>query len=202
MILLLCISKTPGFKHLILPHYKPIIGTRRSISMKKIDPLGPLGQKLRILMSEEIAMLDLFCEKEAEINGFIHQCDWRGLSDALKDLAPIGEEIERLDRERHCEYESLREKAGEAENSSFYQVILKLIPDDRDVCGDLYRRLKLAVLKIQGLTLAIDSHVRTISGTIHGILNDFYPHRRGKLYSRGGGERPVEDNAVVINHKL
>jgi hypothetical protein len=145
--------------------------------------------RLYDLMTAEIELLEEFGQREQELKEILHRNDWDSLSNLIKDLAPLTERIDELETRRHEEFAELRRKLGEGPNTGFYHVIVHLPEAERDRYFRLYRRLKMTVLKIQGITWGIDTYIRTVTGTMNQLLNEMFPFRKGTLYGRDGCEK-------------
>ncbi len=161
-----------------------------------------LNVGLQEYMKAELILLERFREAEIELKHCIHSKDWDSLEGGMGRMNALGEELVRVEEARNRAFLDLRDLVGETEHSSFYQVIVHLPVDERETLSELYRSMKFAAVGIQAITYCIDEHVQTINGTMHGILNELFPYRKGNLYSREGKKQEVEDNPMVINHHL
>ena len=161
-----------------------------------------LKEELDQVMEQEIILLELFCKKEEEIKSFILRNEWAGLERVLKEFQPITEEIDLLEKVRNDLFIALKVNLGEKSDAGFYQTIVHFSPVEREKSAELYRKLKRLVLKIQGITWSIDAHVRSVTGMMYKILNEHFPHRKGKIYSRRGSAKSAENCPMVVNKAL
>ena len=154
------------------------------------------------IMSDEIGLLERFCEAENELKRAIVENEWDSIERVIHGMKPIAAELEKVEWTRHDRFTALRNLLGEPEGAGFYQVAVRLPQQERESLADHHRRLKLTVLRIQAIGWTIDTHVRTISLTIHQILDELFPYRRGKIYSRRGDAAPARSNPMILNHSL
>jgi hypothetical protein len=45
-------------------------------------------------------------------------------------------------------------------------------------------------------------YVRILSDSVGRVLEEFLPHRKGRLYSRTGRQRSVGDESVMVDRSL
>lgn len=158
--------------------------------------------RLRTYMKAELALLERFREAEIELKNCIHTKNWDSLEKTMKEMNELAAELNATEDARHRAFIELRDLVGEGETSGFYQVIVHLPFEERESLAELYRAMKFVAVGIQAVTYCIDEHVQTINGTMHQILNELFPHRKGNMYSKQGKRREVEENPMVVNHHL
>ena len=137
--------------------------------------LTEVKRELDSAMEKEVKLLESFGEKEERIRAFIFDNDWSGLERVLKEVEPISEEIDLLEKRRNELFCSLKEALGKGPEEGFYQTIVHFSPEEREKSSLLYRNLKLSVIKIQGITWSIDAHVKSITCLMQKILNEQLP---------------------------
>ena len=164
--------------------------------------INTLSQKLIRHMEEEIALLDSFAKIEESVRLYIRESDWENLNAALLEIEPVSVGIEKAEEQRGAVYTELREALGEPAQAGFYQVAVRLDSDKREQLSALYRTLKLSVIKIQGITWSIDAHVRAVGNTISQVLDELFPHRKGKIYGNTGESRAADSGPILINQSL
>jgi len=153
-------------------------------------------------MAEEILLLEEFGSREDEIRSCISSNNWSRLTETIQNLSPLAEKIEEVEKLRDEAFTSLRRMYGEKKDASFYHVVFHLPEPERDLCVELYRKLKLAAIRIQSITLSIDSYVRTVSGTVRQILEEIFPYQKGKIYSKQGSSVDIQAEPMVLNTSL
>ncbi|MBN2050840.1 MAG: hypothetical protein JW760_10380 [Spirochaetales bacterium] len=158
--------------------------------------------KLLDLMAEEILLLEEFGSREEMVRSCVRQNNWSELNLTIQQLSPLAEKIEAVERLRDEAFTALKTGYGESEDASFYHVVFHLPDRERDISVELYRKLKMAALRIQSITLCIDSYVRTVSGTVRQILEEIFPYQKGKIYSKHGGAMDIQAEPMVLNTSL
>ncbi|MBN1649091.1 MAG: flagellar export chaperone FlgN [Spirochaetales bacterium] len=162
-----------------------------------------LIEKLKECMSEELNILTNFSENEQNLKHNIEKHDWVSLEKTIKQMQPLSERIDLLDKERSDIFRELCGYYGEKENCSFYHIAVYFPHSEREICTSLYQELKIAVIRIQSITWSIDNYVRTVTGTIQQVLNNVYPHRKGNLYcSKGSLKQSTGIDPVLVNQQL
>lgn len=161
-----------------------------------------LANNLIDLMAEETLLLEDFGSREEEIRACISSNNWNDLTLTIQHLSPLAEKIEQVEKTRDEAFSALRSVCGEKEDASFYHVVFHLPERERDISVELYRKLKLAAIRIQSITLSIDSYVRTVSGTVRQILEEIFPYQKGKIYSKHGGSVDSQAEPMVLNTRL
>ena len=132
----------------------------------------------------------------------IHQKDWDGLESVMDEMTELADRLVETEGARHNAFESLRNAVKEDVSASFYQVIVHLQPEERDALADLYRTMKFSVFGIQAVSCCVDDHVRTMNDTMHDVLGELYPHRKGSIYSKSGEKLPNDSNPLLIDQEL
>ena len=117
-------------------------------------------------------------------------------------MTGLADELVETETERHGAFEELKASVGEGRNATFYQVVVHLDHSEREELAELYRMMKFSVFGIQTTTYCMDEHVRTINDTMHDILGEMYPHRKGKMYSRHGAELERGTNPLLVDREL
>ncbi len=153
-------------------------------------------------MKSEFELLESFREDELNLKEVINRKDWDGLDKCIRKMNALSQELSAVEEKRNRAFVDLQDLVGEREDAGFYQVIVHLPPEERETLAELYRAMKLAAVGIRSVTYCIDEHLKTINGTLQGILNELFPHRKGNLYSKQGERKEASGNPMVVNHRL
>lgn len=159
-------------------------------------------ERLVTHMRTECALLTEFHDAETAMKARIHRKDWDGLESVMDQMTGLADRLVETEQSRHSTFEELRASVGEGEEASFYRVIVHLEPAERDTLADLYRTMKFSVFGIQTAASCMDEQVRSMNETMHDILGELYPHRKGSLYSKSGTKRPNDENPLLIDREL
>lgn len=154
------------------------------------------------IMAEEIELIHQYCRMEQQLKEHLFDKNWKNLEKAIEDTDPITSRINELETKRDSLFTEIKKDLGEPETCNFYQVIVHLPQEARDRLGDLYRELKFAVFKLQGITSNIDTYICSMKETMNHFLEGIFPHRKGKLYTKNGTTSHIEADPMIISRHL
>ncbi|MBI9105209.1 MAG: hypothetical protein JEZ04_00600 [Spirochaetales bacterium] len=164
--------------------------------------LDALGMKLAKLMDAETELLNIICFEEEKLQKALRANNWNEMEVVINKLAPVSERMETIEADRDSVYQSMKTKLGKKQSDGFYSVAAHMDGRTREDCLSGYRKLKIALLRMRGLTSGIDQYVRTVGDTSRAVLNEVFPHRKGSIYSSTGSTRPVQSDPMVLNRHL
>ena len=154
-------------------------------------------------------MLERLAERFTEFSGHekrLQRCmlekNWRELELILTGLERAASEITALEEARVRELERLRTEAGLPEGASFYEIIGRFPEPERSACSAAYRALKTEVYITKGVAENIGRYASSATGSLREMLDELYPHRRGKLYTKDGFTKSSRMDALVVNQRL
>jgi len=84
---------------------------------------------------------------------------------------------------------------------SFDQAAERLEGPQRDRLKELARRLKVGVVRVKGSSGLLGYYVRSALQARHQVLEELYPHRKGRLYSRSGRTRSTADESLMLDRQ-
>ena len=156
---------------------------------------------LRLLkyMRVELELLESFRDAEIELKNGINRKDWDGLEQCIRKMKLLSVDLVAVEDSRNHAFVELRDLVGEAPGAGFYQVIVHLPAEEREMLAELYRAMKFAAVSIRSVTYCIDEHLQTVNGTLQQILNELFPYRKGNLYSKQGERREASHNPMIVN---
>jgi len=158
--------------------------------------------KLLDTLSTETLLLEKYRDREEELRIYMKEKDWQGMNQLLERLDLLSNEINSLDQRRDLIFHELLGEYGVRETGDFYQLVIRLPQPWQEKLAAVFRRMKVTITQIEGISWAIDVYIRTIGESMNQILNEFYPHRKGKIYSRTGHSVPVNSNPMILNREL
>ena len=162
----------------------------------------PVTENLLLQMQRECTLLAEFHDAETTMRARIHQKDWDGLESVMAEMTTLADRLVETENARHNAFEAVRSEVEEEASATFYQVIVHLSPEERDALAELYRTMKFSVFGIQAVSYCVDDHVRTLNDTMHEVLGELYPHRKGSIYSKSGAKLPNDANPLLIDQEL
>jgi hypothetical protein len=150
------------------------------------------AKKYADLLKKEIEIL----EKIASIQGLLKNAavnrEWTDFYSLLDQMQSQGGEFEILEAERTGLCEGV-------EPSGFYTLLSRLPENDRKELSELYRKLKFETLKTR---MANDTLLRYLNegrAVIALFLEEAFPDRKGKFYSRLGKHIQTDMRSMVLN---
>jgi hypothetical protein len=153
-------------------------------------------------MREEIRFFDNFTVIEEKLNSLAKKKKWLEMQKVLEDLSHVAGLIEKTEERRNLLYLSCKDRFQLNEEDSFQSFLSKVPSDQRSILFELHRQIKKKLLKIKSLSSGLIYYFACMQDSIAQVLDEIFPHRKGKFYSRQGEARESNDHAVVINQQL
>ncbi|MDC7228033.1 MAG: hypothetical protein PQJ61_14820 [Spirochaetales bacterium] len=164
--------------------------------------IDTLSEKLANLMTEETNLLNSISDKEEKLQKALRENKWDDMEIIINSLSPLSLKMEKVEAERDKTFNTLKRELNKKEDDGFYAVAMHMNDKNREDCLGGYRRMKIALLKMQGITAGIDQYVRTVGETSRAVLEEVFPHRKGRIYSNRGCEKPVQADPMILNRHL
>jgi len=163
---------------------------------------------LKKALRDEAQVLTEFAAGQKRLQELIGKRQWTRLEGQIEELKSLASRAETLEEQRHSSYRQLKAdlglsdeppgKAGAGDAGRFEDVVTRLAGPDRDELFALYRQLKLAVIRVKGNAGLLGFYLRSLSGTLQKVLEELFPHRKGRIYSRSGKTRETGDDSLVV----
>ncbi len=161
-----------------------------------------LLEKLMMEMRAEIQLFDNFTVIEERLNSLAKKKKWLEMQKVLDDLNHVAGEIEKTEERRNLLYLSCKNHFQLSEEDSFQSFLAKVPSDQRSILAELHHQIKKKLLKIKSLSSGLIYYFACMQDSIAQVLDEIFPHRKGKFYSRQGETTESNDHAVVINQQL
>jgi len=153
-------------------------------------------------MRREMQLFDEFAKGENQLNDLAKKKRWSEMQLLLENLGGLAEKIEKCEEKRHLVYSSCRSRMNVAETDGF-QAFLAQVPEERkEEFAVLHREIKKKLLTIKSLSSGLIYYFACMQESIAQVLNEIFPHRKGKIYSPRGESRESKEEAVVVNHEM
>lgn len=153
-------------------------------------------------LSEQVTQMERLAEHEGALQQCLIDRDWDALEQLVPRMVKTSEAIEAAEALRDAAVGRLAQALGMGRAARFSEIIESLPEDSRRTLAELYRNLKIVVLRLQSRTAAIDTYVRATVSTMRGVLRELYPEHATHVYSRSGGGAFTGGQALVVNHHL
>ena len=147
-------------------------------------------------------LLDSLSREEGRLQVAVLEKDWIALEESIRTMRVLAADIEECEMRRNEGYRNLKASLGLKSDDSFYDVLSRLPLEERQELAGLYRQLRIGISKVRSITDGIDAYVTATVGTMRDILDEIFPERKGKIYSRSGSVAVAEAPSLVVNHRL
>ncbi len=153
-------------------------------------------------MNDERELLERIMGLETQLRSCVVERSWEGLERTVREISPVAQRLTEIEAARDASFKELQTLLAAGPEAGFYQIIVLLPEAERERMAEAYRRLRIAVLEIQGVNATIDAYLKAVIQTVHDALGELYPFRKGKIYSRRGKAKPVHSNPMIVSHRL
>ena len=151
----------------------------------------------RTLRAEARTLKD-FAELQKGLQQAISKRQWTELNKEIDALRRLAEKIETLEEDRIQAFQALKGSLKADEQDSFTEIVSRLPAKDRDELLALYRHLKAAVIRVKASAGLLNYYVQSMSEALRQILEELFPHRKGKMYSRTGKPKDPGDESLML----
>ncbi|MDR0453072.1 MAG: hypothetical protein LBH15_08520 [Treponema sp.] len=132
---------------------------------------------------------------------------WTDFELLMEELARSGAEFEALEQEREAAFAALAGEDGEggadfAKDVGFYALAARLPAEERQTLAGLYRGLKLAIFRVGIENSALMNYLNGVRGIVSDFISAAFPDRRGKLYTRRGGQIHADMRSMVLDRQF
>ncbi|UCF96428.1 MAG: flagellar export chaperone FlgN [Spirochaetaceae bacterium] len=151
----------------------------------------------RSLRAEARSLKD-FAELQKSLQKAISSRKWTELNKEIDALRLLADKIEALEADRIQAYQTLKSSLQAKDQDSFSEIVARLPPEERDELLELYRHLKAAVIRVKASAGLLNYYVQSMSEALRQILEELFPHRKGKMYSRSGKTKEPGDESLML----
>ena len=165
-------------------------------------------RNLKTILRDEAEALNAFAAGQKLLQELISTRQWNRLEGQVQELRRLASRAEALEDRRFCSYEELKaalaaageqhETPSRGETCTFETVVTCLPAAERDELLALHRQLKLAVIRVKSNAALLGTYLRSLSETLQKVLEELFPHRKGRIYSRSGKTRDTAGESLVL----
>jgi len=159
------------------------------------------AKSLAKAMDAEAGLLNDYAARLQELQRIIAQRDWDAVQKGIASLRNLAGEVEIAEAARVEAFRALKAEHFLPDEEPFDQVAERLEGPDRDLLRELARRLKIGVIRVKGSSGLLGYYVRSALQARHQVLEELYPHRKGRLYSRSGRAKSTADESLMLDRK-
>jgi hypothetical protein len=152
-------------------------------------------------MDMEAGLLADYAARLQELQRTIAQHDWDAVQKGIASLRNLAGDVETAEAARVEAFRALKAEHFFPAEESFDRVAERLEGPERERLKELARRLKIGVVRVKGSSGLLGYYVRSALQARHQVLEELYPHRKGRLYSRSGRARSAADESLMLDRK-
>lgn len=159
------------------------------------DLVNKFLQTLRL----EREFLDIFAERQLDLQHSIAKREWARLETSLSSIQNIAAKVENLEKKRIRGMKQLQDTLHLDDSTGFNKMITYLEPENAKKLAGEYRKLKLSLVGVQGKVKGFDSYIMTITSMIKKFMEQLFPHSKGSVYSRCGKKSAADAGSLLVN---
>jgi flagellar biosynthesis/type III secretory pathway chaperone len=156
-----------------------------------------------LILKQEIELLEQIRTLQDQVKNAVTNRQWTDFEAHLGSLAAIGDEFEALDLERIEIFTNYAKQLGfNNEGVGFYSFAARLPEAERRELSELYRRIKMKTLEVRFTNDSLTDYLNETQAVVSGFLEEVFPDRRGKIYTRQGTQSSPDMRSMVLNQSL
>lgn len=164
--------------------------------------IDALSIKLAELMEQETELLNNISHEEETLQQALRTASWEKMEVIINNISPMSLKMEKVESDRDKVYQKLKVQLKKRDEDGFYSIAIHMKGKTRENCLGGYRKMKVALLRMQGVTAGIDQYVRIVGATSKTVLDEVFPHRKGRIYSKTGIEKLAQSDPMILNRHL
>ena len=153
---------------------------------------------LKRALRKETRTLKDYSVLQKSLQQAISKRKWTELNKEIDALRLLADKIEALEEDRIQAYQMLKGSLRAREREGFTEIVARLPAEERDELLGLYRHLKAAVIRVKASAGLLNYYVQSMSEALRQILEELFPHRKGKMYSRTGKPKEAGDESLML----
>jgi hypothetical protein len=165
------------------------------------DHAGALVRALKDRIDREAELFVALGEEVQRLRDTFQQKSW-GPSLALAEgIERSSRAVEEADVARDRAFAAVLEALDLPPDTTMSAVLPGLPELLRSQMEESWRGLRMAVVRVKTSTGRMRYSAETLAGALNGILEEVFPYRKGRIYSRRGKPTSVS-GAVLVDHRL
>jgi hypothetical protein len=153
-------------------------------------------------MNMEISLFSQFTSLITRLSGSVREKNWPALETIVSELNQSGDKIVEIEKKRDDQYAKLKKAIGASDDMRLSDILSLLDTRDQTELSILTKRLRMEVLKVKVHSRGLSYYLQSVSHLLRSILEEAFPHTRGKIYSSSGKENVKSDSVRMINKEL
>lgn len=160
-----------------------------------------MSEPLKKTMADEARLLNEYAARLGALQRTVARRDWEAVEKHIAGLRNLTGEIERAEDARLEAYRRLKASLSIAGGASFDQVLSRLEAPVREELAEQQRGLRIAIIRVKGAAGLLGYYARTMADTSRAVLEELFPHRKGRMYSRSGRARATAEESLMLDGK-
>jgi hypothetical protein len=158
------------------------------------------------VLKQEIDILDRIIDIQCEIRASVIIREWEDFYRLMENLKIYNGEFESMELERARVFAMIFGHSAldhsENEETNLYAEAARMPDEQRHAITDLYRELKIRVLRVRHENSALLKNLNEARSFTENFLADVFPGRRGKLYTSKGTVVASDVRSMLLNKSL
>jgi hypothetical protein len=126
---------------------------------------------------------------------------WTASLTVAQGIERFAEKLDEADLARDSAFVELRDGLGLPRETTFSAILPRLPENERSGLEASWRDLRMSLVRLKTATSRMRYSAEALADTFNKALEEIFPHRKGKIYSRRGKTTTVND-AVLVDRKL
>jgi hypothetical protein len=165
------------------------------------EHVNVLAAELRERMDRETELFTRLCQEVERLRDCFEQKDWNAGLAIAQGIEFAARMTEEADTARDESFAVVRDALGLPREIAF-SALLPALPDEtRPSLEEGWRRLRVSVVRLKTTTGRMRYCAEAMGDTLNRILEQLFPYRKGKIYSRRGTATSMS-GAMLVDHKL
>ena len=160
-----------------------------------------LIKALKARMERETDLFVVMGQEVDRLRDSVQQKQWAVGLRIAQDLEHAAMKIEEADTERDQAYQALCDNLGIPGSSVFSLLLSHVSAELRQPLEQTWRDLRTSVVRLGTASNRLRYFAESLGGTLGRVLEEVFPHRRGRIYSRHGTATRVNDS-LLVDRKL
>lgn len=156
-----------------------------------------LWRALKVRMEQETELFDRLGREVERLRECFQEKSWNSGLALAQGIEHAAEEIVEADSARDEAFVLLRATMRMPRETTFSALMPALPEEARTGLEDGWRRLRVSVVRLKTATGRMRYSAETLADALNRILEQIFPYRKGKIYSRRGTPTGVSGALLV-----
>ncbi len=160
-----------------------------------------LAEALAACMERESELFLVMGREVDRLRDSVQEKKWAPGLAIAQGLERFAVKVEEADTARDGAYEALCADLGIPSDSVFSALLSRVDAEQRSLLENRWRNLRTSVIHLGTASNRLRYYAEALGGTLGRVLEEVFPHRRGRIYSRRGTATSVNDS-LLVDRKL